>query len=339
MRIIHLIRSDGWAGVEQHVASLSVEQVRQGHQVHMIGGDPSVAPAWLAAKSVQFSPVRTLWQAVAALQHSPRPQILHVHMTAAELAGALSVHMRRVPVVSTRHFAEGRGSRPVSRPVVRLAERRINAQISVSQFVADHIEGKSTVILSGVESSDPGLPASERDQVVLVVQRLQPEKNTQLALEAFAASGLPSLGWRMEVAGTGPLRTELERFASRLDLSGVVRFLGHRSDVPQLMASAGLLVAPRSDEAYGLSVVEAMAAGLPIVAAAAGGHLETVGRAAGAALFPPGDIGSAAALLRSLAQDVEARGTYGQALQEIQQRDLTLHAQARATERVYETVL
>jgi glycosyltransferase involved in cell wall biosynthesis len=105
------------------------------------------------------------------------------------------------------------------------------------------------------------------------------------------------------------------------------------------MSSAGILLAPRSDEAYGLSVVEAMAAGLPVVAAAAGGHLETMGRVAGAALFSPGDIDRAAALLRSLAQDIDARDTYGQALQARQQRDLTLTAQARATERVYETVL
>ena len=339
MRIIHLIRSDGWAGVERHVASLSVEQARQGHQVHMIGGDPSIVPAWLALESVQFSPVRTLWQAVVALQRSPRPQILHVHMTAAELAGAMSVHMRPVPVVATRHFAEPRGSRPLSRPLVGLAERRIAVQISVSRYVADHIDGESTVILSGVEASDPGPPAGARDHVVLVVQRLQPEKNTNLALEAFAASGLASLGWRMDVAGDGPLRPTLERLATELGIESAVHFLGRRTDVPQLMSSAGLLVAPGDNEAFGISAVEAMAAGLPVVAAAAGGQLETVGRVPDAALFPPGDAVRAAALLRSLAQDVDARDTYGQALQATQQRDLTLTAQARATERVYERVL
>ncbi len=339
MRIIHLIRSDGWAGVERHVASLSVEQARQGHHVHMIGGDPTVVPAWLAAESVQFSPVRTLWQAAGTLQRSPRPQILHVHMTAAELAGAMSVRMRPVPVVATRHFAEPRGSRLLSRPIVRLAERRIAAQISVSRYVADHIGGESTVILSGVETSDPGPSAWERDPVVLVVQRLQPEKNTHLALEAFAASGLVSLGWRMDVAGDGPLRPTLERLASELGIEGAVHFLGRRSDVPQLMSSAGILVAPGENEAFGISAVEAMAAGLPVVAAAAGGQLETVGRVPDAALFPPGDAARAAALLRCLALDVHARALYGRALREAQRRDLTLGAQARATERVYETVL
>ena len=143
----------------------------------------------------------------------------------------------------------------------------------------------------------------------------------------------------MDIAGDGPLRPILQRLATELGIERAVHFLGRRADVPRLMRSAGLLVAPCDIEAYGISAVEAMAAGLPVVAAAAGGQLETVGRVPDAALFPPGDVVRAAALLRSLAQDVEARDTYGQALQATQQRDLTLAAQACATERVYETVL
>ena len=82
-----------------------------------------------------------------------------------------------------------------------------------------------------------------------------------------------------------------------------------------------------------------MAAGLPVVAAAAGGQLETVGRVPDAALLLARGRRACRRLLRSLAQDVDARDTYGQALQATQQRDLTLAAQACATERVYETVL
>jgi glycosyltransferase involved in cell wall biosynthesis len=339
VRITHLIRSDGWAGVERHVAALSAEQARQGHEVHMIGGHPAFVPAWLGHEAIAFSPVRTLPQAVLALHRARMPDVLHVHMTAAEVAAAMSVRLRKVPVVSTRHFADRHGSRLLSRPAVRLAERRIKAQISVSQYVAERIEGESTVVLSGVESREAGLTAPQREPVVLVVQRLQPEKNTHLALQAFAASGLPSLGWRMNVAGTGPLQPSLEQLAYALGVRDFVHFLGRRPDVPQLMGSAGLLVAPRDDEAYGLSVVEAMAAGLPVVAAAAGGHLETVGRVPGAALFPAGNADRAAELLRSLALDPNARDTYGRALREAQQRDFTLTAQARATELVYRAVL
>ena len=85
-----------------------------------------------------------------------------------------------------------------------------------------------------------------------------------------------------------------------------MEFLGHRSDVHDLMRSAAIFVATRPDEAFGLSVVEAMARGLPVVAAGSGAHLETVGSVPGAALFGPGDSDEAARLLEDLAADVAA---------------------------------
>ena len=339
MRITHLIRSDGWAGVERHVAALCCEQARQGHDVRLIGGDPAIVPGWLGEAEVAFSPVRTLPQAVLALKRVPVPDVLHVHMTAAELAAVMSWRMRHVPVVSTRHFAEVQGSRIVSRPLVRLAARRVRATISISQYVADCIERPSAVVLSGVAPRAAGLTAASREPVVLLVQRLQPEKNSGVALRAFAASGLAARGWRMDVAGGGPLLPTLDRLAGDLGVDGAIRFLGRRSDVPRLMSTAGILVAPHDREGYGLSVVEAMASGLPVVAAAGGGHLETVGRVPGAALFPPGDVDQAADLLRTLALDVPAREAYGTLLRDVQQRELTVTNQTRATERVYREVL
>jgi glycosyltransferase involved in cell wall biosynthesis len=104
------------------------------------------------------------------------------------------------------------------------------------------------------------------------------------------------------------------------------------------MATAGLLLAPRPDEAYGLSVVEAMAVGLPVVAAAGGGHLETVGPVSGSGLFPPEDVAGAAAALRALAVDEGRRAGYGEDLRAAQRERFTLEAQQRATDEVYRGV-
>src|SRR6185436_15669845 len=122
--------------------------------------------------------------------------------------------------------------------------------------------------------------------------------HTDVAVRAFAASGLANDGWRLTIAGDGALRGELEDLAASLRLGGAAEFLGHRRDMWELMRSTGVLLAPRTDEAFGLSVVEAMARGLPVVAAGSGAHLETVGSAPGAALFIPGDSDDAAHLLR-----------------------------------------
>jgi glycosyltransferase involved in cell wall biosynthesis len=123
-----------------------------------------------------------------------------------------------------------------------------------------------------------------------------------------------------------------------LGIAPAVRFLGHRADVAVLMDQASLLVAPALHEAFGLSVVEAMAAGLPTVAAASGGHLETIGAVPGAALFPPGDAEAAGRLLALLGRDEAARDTCGRALQAAQRAHFTVAAQAEGTDAVYRTV-
>jgi glycosyltransferase involved in cell wall biosynthesis len=195
------------------------------------------------------------------------------------------------------------------------------------------------VVPSGVPAAEDARPARLRDPVVLVAQRLEREKRTDVALQAFAASRLAALGWRLQVAGSGAERRELERLADALGLRPAVSFLGPRSDVAALMERSAIFFASRPDEAYGLSVLEAMATGLPVVATGAGGHLETVGSVEGAALFPPGDVAAAGQLLAELARDPARRDAYGRLLQEAQRTRFTLEAQAAATEAVYRSVL
>ena len=112
-------------------------------------------------------------------------------------------------------------------------------------------------------------------------------------------------------------------------------FLGHRNDVWDLMQSSAVLLAPDTDEAFGLSVVEAMARGLPVVAAGSGGHLETVGSVPGAALFRPGDPEDAARLLRDLAGSEEKRDAYGARLQALQREQFTVDTAGPPTDAVY----
>ena len=81
-----------------------------------------------------------------------------------------------------------------------------------------------------------------------------------------------------------------------------------------------------------------MAAGVPVVAAGGGGHLETVGSVHGALLFPPGDVHIAGTLLAQLADDDTARASYGQHLRNAQRTRFTLEAQERATDAVYRSL-
>jgi glycosyltransferase involved in cell wall biosynthesis len=331
--------TDAFAGVERLVARLAVTQLARGHEVVVVGGDPASMREEFGAAAVQHVAAATVTDVTRALNALKGADVINVHMTAAEIAAAAAHRVRRVPVVSTRHFAGTRGSSSLAaRLVSRTTARRIRAQIAVSSFVAAHVEGASTVVWTGVPEQRPGPAAGERGRRVLVAQRLEAEKATDVALRAFGQSGLQEEGWVLDVAGEGALRAVLERLAKELGLGDSVRFLGHRRDIDRLMGAAAILVAPCDREALGLTVVEAMAHALPVVASAAGGHLETLGPVEGAAMFEPGDVAGAAELLRALAHDPEERAAYGRALQRRQREHFTLRTQAEGTEAVYRGV-
>ena len=111
------------------------------------------------------------------------------------------------------------------------------------------------------------VPGCGRAPLALALGRLHPNKGFDLLLEALAATREVTL-W---IAGDGPLRPRLERLATRLGISGRVRFLGWREDVPRLLAAADLLVCSSLHEPLGNVVIEAWSAGLPVVATASDG--------------------------------------------------------------------
>jgi len=288
---------------------------------------------------VPHAPAATVAETVRAINHWARCDVLHVHMTAAELAATLAVHSWGVPVVSTRHFAAHRGASRAGKLVAPVAARRVQAQIAVSRHVAEHIDGASTVVYSGVDNRPIGLPARDRAPTVLMVQRLEPEKRTDLGISIFAASGLAARGWRLQIVGKGSMRASLERHITRLGMTSSIDHLGFRSDIDRLMGDAAILVASCPNEHFGLSVLEAMANGLPVVAAAGGGHLETLTGLDPRALYPALDVAQAGAQLADLAQDVSGRDALAQVAQARQRRLFTLEAQQRATDLVYRSVL
>lgn len=339
MRILHAIRSDAFAGVESHVARLARAQQAAGDEVVVVGGDPGrmAAASGPGVRTVPAAAVDDVFTTVR--RSSAGADVVHAHMTAAEIACAAALLGVSTPLVVTRHFARGRGSNPLSSLAAAAAGRRVDAQIAISHYVAEMIAGTSVVIHPGVDSTTSTHPAAARDRVVLLAQRLEPEKDTEVAFRAFASSGVAALGWRLDVAGDGAERRRLEGLAARLGIAQATRFLGHCSDVPAHMERAGVLLAPCHIEGLGLTVLEAMASALPVVAVGAGGHLETVGAVAGAALHPPGDWAGAGQLLADLVGDTDRRDTYGAALQRAQRSHFTPAHQAMETAAVYRDVL
>ncbi len=334
--VVHLVCSAAFAGVERYVLSAARQQADRGLRVSVIGGDPAVFPAALESIGARWLPGATRAAAARALRSIPDAGIINSHMTDADIVAGL-VARRGASLVSTRHFAARRGSTAPNRVIAGAVASRVRAQIAISHYVAAHVEGDSEVIHTGVEDREPS--AAPRERLVLVAQRLESEKHTADVLHAWARTSARGAGWRLAIAGDGSERPALERLAQEVGVAATVDFLGFVRDVSALYDRASLLVAPTPREGLGLSVVEAMAHALPVVASDAGGHRETVGGVAGAALFPPEDAAALAARIDALASDGDRRSAYGEALRARQRAEFTFRRQTDRTIDLYERLL
>src|SRR5205814_7166410 len=111
---------------------------------------------------------------------------------------------------------------------------------------------------------------------MVFLARLAPPKAPSLCVQAMAEVVVTHPEARLDIVGDGPLRAEAEALSRELGVTGAVRFLGDRDDVPAQLASAACLVLASGYEGCPLSVLEAMAAGLPVVVTRVGGIDEVV---------------------------------------------------------------
>jgi glycosyltransferase involved in cell wall biosynthesis len=331
-RVIHAVRSDAFAGVERYIVEVTNELVRRGTEVAVIGGDPTSMRAHL--------PAATEWRAAAttravgrALRDMAPADIVHVHMTAAELAAL--VLPRRTAVVATRHFAGSRGSGPAAPLLRRAIERRLTAEIAISDFVARSCNTTPVVLHNGTPEVPP---SAGTEPLVVVIQRLQPEKRTADALRIWERSGLHEHGWRLAIAGGGSQAEALADEVRRREIPAV-ELLGHLQHPGELHQRARLALATAPAEPFGLSVVEMMAAGLPVVACGGGGHLETIGRAAPELTYRPGDLEAAAELLRATALDDQCRAELAARIRAHHHDHLTIERHVDELLRVYDDAL
>lgn len=167
--------------------------------------------------------------------------------------------------------------------------------------------GQYRVVPNGVRLERFALPRAPVRGRILMVGRLAPPKRPDLALQALASVRQAIPEAELHVVGDGPLRPRAEALSSQLGLNGAVRFLGNREDVPELLANAECALLASDYEGCPLTVVEAMAAGVPVVATDAGGTGELVQPGQTGELGPLGDSqGLASALQQVLSSPARA---------------------------------
>ncbi|MBI4003951.1 MAG: glycosyltransferase [Candidatus Omnitrophica bacterium] len=289
-----------------------------------------------------------------------RPEILHTHLIHADVLGRLVGRWCRVPVVvSTVHMVEAIRYKWFWKTMDRWTSRLNDALTAVSEEVKRGVvavEGldpaRIRVIPNGVEfpgAPDPAVRQRHRRQLRLtedawlvgIVAQLYagPRKGHHVLFEAVRRllPRWPTL--HGVVIGDGPSRQSLEAQARALGIAERVRFVGLQRDIPAWLSALDLFVLPSLEEGAPIAVIEAMAAGCPIVATAVGGVPELITDHETGLLVPPGDVDALAEAIATLCADRVLAARLGQAAKERFHERYDLRQVVRRTEALYERLL
>jgi glycosyltransferase involved in cell wall biosynthesis len=339
MRVLHTIGEMGTGGAE----SLVVELVRRGPDV---GWTSAVASAGGAREDelardgladvhrVPLSRRRPagLARAVAATRRAvddARPDVVIAHNVGVTAATrlALLAGRRRVPVVTVFHGVAAQDYRAAAW-TLSVGSSEV---VAVSEAIAQRLVAaglrrrRPTVIPNAVTApvlpdraqARAGLGLPTDAPVALCAARLVDQKRHDVLLRAWA--DLPP-NCLLLLAGDGPNRAALDELHARLGLGDRVRLLGNRSDVPLLLGAADVCTLASDWEGLPIFVLEALAAGRPVVATDVDGLREVL-REGGGALVAPRDPGALAQALQRLLTDDAARAVAGAAaLQTVRRR-------------------
>lgn len=234
---------------------------------------------------------RLVWD-LYRLFRRERPDVVHTHAWGALLEGLIAARLARVPLVV--HGEHGTLQlRSYQRWLQRLGWSAVDQVLSVSSRLAERIAEETGFPLERIRTIRNGVDLSrfaglDRARtraalgvrpgalVAVTVGRLVPVKDHVMLLDAVARLRGSCASITVLIAGDGPLKEQLGRRTAVLGLDAVVRFLGHRSDVETVLAAADVFVLSSASEGLSNTILEAMAAGLPVVATRVGGADELV---------------------------------------------------------------
>jgi lipopolysaccharide/colanic/teichoic acid biosynthesis glycosyltransferase len=338
MRLLHIVGESKFGGGSVIIVELARMARVIGWEVDVLTTDPTLTAVlnkeaigvveldaiWRDIRP--WRDLRGLWRLYRFLRVHPYT-LVHTHTSKGGFVGRLAAWMAGTPViVHTAHgFAFHEQSRPVAVRVYSLLER-IAAHcchriFTVSEFhrrwglaLGIGSESKMVAVPNGIaphrvapvlgrEAVRAEMGAAPDDFVILSAGRLAAGKGLEDLLQAVATlrrGDIDSESQRVKIwlAGTGPLRPELEQMAAATGLADIVSFLGFRDDIGDLLAACDLVVLPSLREGLSIALLEAMAAEKPVIATAIGSNREVTREGEGALLVPPN---SPTAIARAIA--------------------------------------
>jgi phosphatidyl-myo-inositol alpha-mannosyltransferase len=323
-------------GVQVHVVQLARALRDRGHEVIVLapGSCPAAEP-WVrivgrplpvpyngTVAPICFSAASSGRVRAALARFAP--DVLHAHEPLAPSTSMLAVRASSVPVVATFHAYQERSRlMELAAPALRTVWRRIDAAIAVSgaaaAFLGRVIRGDVEIVPNGIDVdlfADPGSPAVglPPGRRVLWVNRLDPQKGFRVMVRAFAELAMRFEDLSLVVAGDGRDRDAVASLPE--PLRGRVVLLGSvpHDDLPAYHAAADVFASPAvGQESFGLVLVEAMAAGVPVVAADIPGYREVVRDGIDGLLVRPRDPRGLAGAIARVLEDQDLAGRLSEA--------------------------
>lgn len=369
MRILYVVTAAEFGGSVVHVLQLAEQMMNEGHAVAVVGAQE---PRFL--KEAHSIGVRTMgsphfvrrispWNDLRALLfvgqaiRQFKPDLVSAHSTKAGYAVRIACTVPHKRSVFTAHgwsFTEGKSlwTRRLlvwaERMLAKVTDRIICVSNHDRDLALEHrvVDSKKLVVVHNGMDPQPYLSADGHgvrremalgeEVLITMIGRLVPQKDPSTLLEAAAA-----LRGHVRVAlvGGGERQGQVEEFIWKRALNQRVSLLGERSDVPAILAASSVFVLSTNWEGLPRSIIEAMMAGLPVVATNVGGVPELVEDGVTGILIPRNDPGAMTHALQRLIDNPELRRRMGEAGREKALRDFTLDRMLMETEKVYDEVL
>jgi glycosyltransferase involved in cell wall biosynthesis len=359
-RVLHLVPWFGRGGRERLVADLIAAMRPEWDGTVLYGAGDGVddltprggaLSAGIDARVVPLFPSTppNLVRAAFAIRQEARRSgaaVIHSHHRFAGLAGRVAAAAAGVPFVSTVHdladghaassrFACGRTITVFSDAVARHLQSAFGVDPSRIQQIPMGVANRN---VSGAEAGAEISAAAPGRTMVGFLGRLVWEKGPDVFVRAAALVARDRPDVEFVVAGAGDMQAALERHAVTRGLAGRVRWLGWQPDPARLLALMDIVVVPSRREGFGLSALEAMRAGKPVIASATGGLPELITPDVNGRLVPTDDPEALATAIRALVDDAPARRRLGEAAR-LRGAGFDIAATAAAVARVYRSVM
>jgi glycosyltransferase involved in cell wall biosynthesis len=364
-RVLHVLANLGAGGAERmavHIVSGLNRQRFEGAVVALsprFGSDleqslnESGVQVWHLGKGQGFD-----WRTYYRLHRVFReykPHVLHTHVHVLRYALPLMFHLKPALMLHTVHNLAEQEVEPRARWLQRFAFQHGVIPVAVAHQVAvsiEHLYGirSCRVIWNCVPTrvyADPQTPSPDwraqhgfsEDAVLFVcVARFAAQKNHELLIKAFAHGPASDPKAHLVLAGEGRLRAQLQEQVNQMGLTSRIHFLGLRTDIPDVLGAGDVFVLSSDYEGNPLSVLEAMAAGLPIISTAVGGVPELFESGKEGLIVEPRDADGLTAAMITLLQHPEARRAMGAAAASRAREKFDVATMVRAYEKLYDNL-